>query len=90
MTPIDLSVILGQIALSLALLFSFVRLWIGPTREDRVLALEVLALVVMGLIAIDCIASNSLVNFDLILVWAGASFFSTVVLALFMVSDNAR
>jgi multicomponent Na+:H+ antiporter subunit F len=52
MSPVDFASNLGLIALSFALVFSFLRLVIGPSLADRVVALDQIAILLVGLLVV--------------------------------------
>jgi multicomponent Na+:H+ antiporter subunit F len=74
----------GLALLSIALLITALRVVLGPTLADRVLALDTLSLIAMGFIAVYVLATGRFVLFDLALGLACVSFLSTVAFARFI------
>ncbi len=70
--------------LSAALVLSFVRLVIGPTLPDRIIALETIAVVSVGMIVVFAVATGEGVLIDLASVWAVVSFVSIVAFAYYI------
>jgi len=68
----------------IAMLFSLVRLFIGPAAQDRVLALDTLYLNGMLTLLMLGIRSSSTVYFDMALLIALFGFASTIALAKFL------
>jgi multicomponent K+:H+ antiporter subunit F len=69
---------------AIAMLFCMVRLLIGPSAQDRVLALDTLWMCAMLLILMLGIRFESLVYFEAALLIALTGFVSTVALAKFL------
>jgi multicomponent Na+:H+ antiporter subunit F len=67
-----------------ALILSMVRLMIGPTLPDRVVALELIAAIVVGLIATLSIATNNVSFLDVATVMALMAFLATIGFARLM------
>ena len=72
------------IMLSLALVLAFIRLVIGPSLPDRVVALDLIAIISMGIIADYDIATNDTVFLDIAVVLALIAFLSTVAFARYV------
>jgi multicomponent Na+:H+ antiporter subunit F len=75
-------------ALSVALLLAFMRLAIGPTLPDRVIAFELIAILLVGIIVAYAIMVNHAALLDVASVWAVVSFLSVVAIAVYI--DKAR
>jgi multicomponent Na+:H+ antiporter subunit F len=73
-TPIGIT--LGMLALSA--LLAFVRLLIGPTLPDRVVAIDLIGIVVVGLIVVGAAATGERAFLDVAVVIALISFIGTV------------
>ncbi|HBA84442.1 MAG TPA: cation:proton antiporter [Verrucomicrobia bacterium] len=69
--------------LSLAALLSFVRLFIGPTMQDRVIALDLIATLATGLIVVYSICIDEAVYIGVAIVLALVSFIGTVAYAYY-------
>lgn len=70
--------------LSVSLLLSFVRLLIGPTLPDRVVALELMASLTVGFIGVHSIASQRFAFLDVAMVLALTAFLAAVGFARFL------
>lgn len=70
--------------LSASLLLSFVRLLIGPTLPDRVVALELMASLTVGFIGVHSIASQRFAFLDVAMVLALTAFLAAVGFARFL------
>jgi multicomponent Na+:H+ antiporter subunit F len=70
--------------LSGALVLSFIRLVLGPTLPDRIIALETIAVVSVGMIVVFAIATGEGVLIDLASVWAVVSFLSIIAFAYYI------
>lgn len=71
-------------ALALAGLFAFIRLVIGPTLADRVVAVEVIGATVAALIVVAAINTGEESFIDIALVFALVSFLGTLGFARFV------
>jgi multicomponent Na+:H+ antiporter subunit F len=70
--------------LALAVLLAFVRLAIGPTLADRVIAIDLLATFGIAILAAFSVATDQTTLLDVGLLLALVSFLGTVALAQFM------
>ena len=72
-------------------LLTFIRLAIGPTLADRVVALELLSIVSIGVIAVAAVITGKAVFLDVAVVLALVSFLGTVAFAYYLnLKDAAR
>jgi len=67
-----------------AFLLTFIRLVIGPTLADRVVALELLSIVSIGGIAATTVLTGAAVFLDVAVVFALVSFLGTVAFAYYL------
>jgi len=87
MTPevfIDWATLVSLIFLGLALLVSLVRIVIGPTLSDRVLALDMLTVVAMGFIGAIAVRTGLWLYLDIAIALALLGFLATVALARYI------
>lgn len=91
MTPADalsLSTSIALTLLGLALLLSMVRIIIGPTLADRVLALDLMTVVAMGFVGAIAIRTGLMLYLDIAIALALLGFLATVALARYVLSRN--
>lgn len=81
---INIVIWLSFAILSLSLLLSFVRLLLGPTLPDRVVALELMASLTVGFIGVHSIASQRFAFLDVAMVLALTAFLAAVGFARFL------
>lgn len=81
---IQLTVYAAMLCIILAILCCTLRLILGPTAQDRVLALDTLWICAMLLILLMGIRFASLVYFDIAMLIALTGFVSTIALAKFL------
>lgn len=81
---IDVVIWVSFAILSLSLLLSFVRLLLGPTLPDRVVALELMASLTVGFIGVHAIASQRFAFLDVAMVLALTAFLAAVGFARFL------
>lgn len=74
--------------LGLAFLLSFLRLLLGPSLPDRVVALDLMATIGIGLIAAYAIATDQRILLDVAVVMALLSFLATIAFAYFVGKRN--
>jgi multicomponent Na+:H+ antiporter subunit F len=70
--------------LSLAIVLSFIRLVLGPSLPDRVVALDLMTTLGIGVIAVYAIATNQAILLDVATVVALISFLGTIAFAYFL------
>ena len=89
MTPADalsLATFIALVMLGLALLISTVRIIIGPTMADRVLALDLMTVVAMGFVATVAIRTGLMLYLDIAIALALLGFLATIALARYILS----
>ena len=84
MSPLELALNIGVVAVTLAVLLCAVRLLRGPTITDRVLALDTLYMNVLALIVLLGIGWNTPLLFEGALLVAMLGFVATVALARYL------
>ncbi len=93
MTPalfIDWATLISLVMLGLALLVSLVRIVIGPTLSDRVLALDMLTVVAMGFVGAIAIRTGLWLYLDIAIALALLGFLATVALARYILLRGER
>ena len=91
MTPADalsLATLIALILLGLALLLSVVRIIIGPTLGDRVLALDLMTVIAMGFVATIAIRTGLMLYLDIAIALALLGFLATIALARYILSRS--
>ncbi len=76
------SIVIG--ILSLSILLSFIRLIIGPTPQDRILALDVITVQSSAALVFWALLENTGFYIDVVLVIAAAVFLTTVIFARYL------
>ena len=92
MTPADvlnLTTLIALVLLGLALLISVVRIIVGPTLGDRVLALDLMTVVAMGFVGTIAIRTGRMLYLDIAIALALLGFLATVALARYILSRAA-
>ena len=87
MTPADalsLATFAALVMLGLALLISVVRIIIGPTLADRVLALDLMTVVAMGFVGAIAIRTGLMLYLDIAIALALLGFLATIALARYI------
>lgn len=85
---LDFALIVALIALVLGQVLSMVRLVIGPTAGDRILALDTMVINALGLVVVLGIHQGVRVYFEVALLVAMLGFVSTVALARFILRGD--
>ena len=80
------SSLIALIILGLALLVSVVRIIIGPTLGDRVLALDLMTVIAVGFVGTIAIRTGLLLYLDIAIALALLGFLATVALARYILS----
>jgi multicomponent Na+:H+ antiporter subunit F len=92
MTPADLlqwTTLIALILLGLALLVSVVRIVIGPTLADRVLALDLMTVIAMGFIGAIAIRTGQMLYLDIAIALALLGFLATIAFARYVLTRGA-
>ena len=76
--------------LTLALLFSFIRLAKGPSLPDRVVALELITAIVTGIVGVHAIDSGVTAYLDIAIVLALTAFLGAIGFARFLERGGPR
>ena len=84
----NLSLIIGFVALSLAQVMAMIRLIIGPSTGDRILALDTMVINAIGLIILLGIAQGTRIYFEVSLIIAMLGFVSTVAYSRFVLRGD--
>lgn len=82
MFEISLDIALGFIFL--AFFFSLIRLWKGPSLQDRVVALDLIASLAVGIILIYLLRMGEKRYLDIVLILSLIVFLGTVAIARFL------
>ncbi|KMK64984.1 K+/H+ antiporter subunit F [Puniceibacterium sp. IMCC21224] len=82
------ALIIAFLALALGQLMSMVRLVVGPTPGDRILALDTMVINVLGLVVVLGIHQGTQIYFEVALLIAMLGFVSTVALARFILRGD--
>lgn len=85
---LDIAVIVAFVAMALAQVMSMVRLVIGPSTGDRILALDTMVVNAIGLIVMLGIVQGSRIYFEVTLIIAMLGFVSTVAYARFILRGD--
>lgn len=85
---VQLSSTIALVILGLALLISVVRIIIGPSLSDRVLALDLMTIVAMGFIGAVAIRTGLMLYLDIAIAIALLGFLATVALARYILSKS--
>ncbi|WMC10589.1 cation:proton antiporter [Oceanimonas pelagia] len=86
----ELALTLSFVFLSLGLVLATIRLLIGPTLPDRVVALEVIASLTIGFILLYSVAYDTPVLIDVVIVLALTSFMAAVGFARYLEQGGQR
>ena len=83
---VSLSTMIALVMLTLAMLIAVVRVVIGPTLADRVLALDLLTVLAMGFVGAIAIRTGLTLYLDIAITLALLGFLATVAFARYMLS----
>ncbi|WP_108484130.1 K+/H+ antiporter subunit F [Oceaniglobus ichthyenteri] len=84
----DIAMIITFVALALGQILSMVRLVLGPTPGDRILALDTMVINALGLVVMLGIYLGIQIYFEIALLIAMLGFVSTVALARFLLRGD--
>ena len=80
--------IIVEIMLSVAIFITFIRLVIGPTMVNRVVALDLLAILVVGMMASEAVQSGEHALLDVAVVVGITAFIGTAAFAVLIDRDS--
>lgn len=84
----NIATIVAFVALSLGQVLSMVRLMLGPTHGDRILALDTMVINALGLVVVLGIYQGVQIYFEVSLLIAMLGFVSTVALSRFILRGD--
>lgn len=84
----DFALIIAFVSLALGQILSMVRLVLGPTQGDRILALDTMVINALGLVVVLGIHLGVQIYFEVALLVAMLGFVSTVALARFLLRGD--
>jgi multicomponent K+:H+ antiporter subunit F len=84
----DIAVVIAFVTLALAQVLSMVRLVLGPTPGDRILALDTMVVNALGLVVVLGVHQGLQIYFEVSLLIAMLGFVSTVALARFILRGD--
>jgi len=76
--------------LSLTLVLGFIRLLLGPTLPDRIIAFELISITSAGIIVVSAIVTDQAVLLDVASVWAIISFLSVIAFSYYIEKWRGR
>jgi len=76
--------------LSLTLVLGFIRLLLGPTLPDRIIAFELISITSAGIIVVSAIATDQAVLLDVASAWAIISFLSVIAFSYYIEKWRGR
>lgn len=85
---LDIALMIAFVTLALGQILSMVRLVLGPTPADRILALDTMVINALGLVVVLGIHQGIQVYFEISLLIAMLGFVSTVALARFILRGD--
>ncbi|WP_425039468.1 K+/H+ antiporter subunit F [Primorskyibacter sp. S187A] len=85
---LDITIAIALVALAIGQIMCVVRLLIGPTSADRILALDTLVINALGIIVVLGISKGFKIYFEVSLLVAMLGFVSTVALTRFILRGD--
>ena len=85
---LEIALIIAFVALALGQILSMVRLVLGPSQGDRILALDTMVINALGLVVVLGIYQGVQIYFEVSLLIAMLGFVSTVALARFLLRGD--
>ncbi|MFD2648986.1 cation:proton antiporter [Devosia albogilva] len=83
---LDWATLIALVLLGLALLVSLVRIVIGPTLSDRVLALDLMTVIAMGFVGAIAVRTGLTLYLDIAIALALLGFLATLAFARYILS----
>ncbi|MGD8991031.1 MAG: monovalent cation/H+ antiporter complex subunit F [Desulfobacterales bacterium] len=76
--------------LSLTLVLGFIRLFLGPTLPDRIIAFELISITAAAIIVVSAVTTHQAVLVDVASAWAIISFLSVIAFAYYIEKWRGR
>ncbi len=76
--------------LGLTLVLGFIRLLVGPTLPDRIIAFELISITSAGIIVVSAIVTDQAVLLDVASAWAIISFLSVIAFSFYIEKWRGR
>ncbi len=76
--------------LSLTLVLGFIRLLLGPTLPDRIIAFELISITSAGIIVVSAVVTDQAVLLDVAIAWAIISFLSVIAFSYYIEKWRGR
>ncbi len=76
------AIFFAALLIACGMIFAFVRLVLGPTLPDRVIALDAMATMAIGALVLTAVSTNQAVLLDIALAMALITFLGTIALAM--------
>jgi multicomponent Na+:H+ antiporter subunit F len=90
MNSFEIGLLVGLGIMSAGIVLVFVRLSVGPSLPDRVVAFELLSSLVIGIIAVSAMATNQPAFLDVAIILALVSFLGTVAFAFYIQQRGSK
>ena len=90
MSFLEFAINISIIVIGISLILIFIRLAIGPTIEDRIVALDLLAANAIGFVAVYAIQNKTTVFLDVGIIVALLAFLGTVAFAYYLERRTKR
>jgi len=74
--------------LSMALIFAFIRMLIGPTLNDRIASMDLIAVIVMGFILLYSLQVKNQLYIDIAIVISLTAFIGTLAISTYLKKRN--
>jgi multicomponent Na+:H+ antiporter subunit F len=79
---------IAMLVIAVGMIIAFIRLVLGPTLPDRVVALDLITILGLGMLTVYAVASGESVYLDIGIVLALVTFLATVAFAYFIESGT--
>ncbi|HDP97902.1 MAG TPA: pH regulation protein F [bacterium] len=83
-TPVEVAAIISLLLIFMALVLTFIRMILGPSLPDKIVALDLIAMLVVGIIISYVALSKQIVYLNAIVLLALIAFLGTVAFARYL------
>jgi len=83
-TPVEVAAIISLLLIFMALVLTFIRMILGPSLPDKIVALDLIAMLVLGIIISYVALSKQIVYLNAIVLLALIAFLGTVAFARYL------
>ena len=84
MSILEISIVISLSVLTFSMILSLIRIIIGPSLPDRIVALEILTFMIIGIVGLYSVLTDQMAFLDVAVIISLISFLSTIAFAYYI------